>query len=52
MIRFVLGISTVIAGVGAVEGTAPLVVGICISTLGMLIMLWSIDSMIDSGNFG
>ena len=50
MIRFVIGILTVIAGVGAVEGTAPIAVGICISTLGMLIMLWSIDSMMESGD--
>jgi len=50
MIRFVIGIFTVIAGVGAVEGTAPLAMGICISTLGMLIMLWSIDSMMESGD--
>jgi len=50
MIRFVIGIFTVIAGVAAVEGTASLAMGIGISTLGMLIMLWSIDSMLDSGD--
>jgi hypothetical protein len=51
MIRFVFGIFTVIAGVAAAEGNASLAVGICISTLGMLIVLWSIDRMIDSGDF-
>jgi uncharacterized MnhB-related membrane protein len=50
MIRFIIGILTVIAGVGAIEGTAPLAVGIIISTLGMLIMLWSIESMMKSGD--
>ena len=50
MIRFVLGMCIVIAGVGAVEGTAPLATGILLSAAGVVVMLWSIKSMAMNGD--
>ena len=50
MIRYVIGLMTVIAGVAAVEGTAPLGHGILISTLGIMIMLWGIIGMNEKGD--
>ena len=50
MIRFVTGVLTIIAGVGAVEGTAPLATGILIATVGVLIMLWGLGGMAEKGD--
>lgn len=50
MIRFTIGLFTVIAGVAAVEGTAPLGHGVMISTLGIMIMLWGIIGMKEKGD--
>ena len=50
MIRFVTGIFTIIAGVGAVEGTAPLSTGILIATFGVCIMLWGLNGMAEKGD--
>ena len=49
MIRFVTGMFTIIAGVAAIEGTAPLGSGILISTVGVLIMFWGIVGMAEKG---
>jgi len=50
MIRFVTGMFTIIAGVGAVEGTAHLATGILIATTGILIMLWGLKGMDENGD--
>ena len=50
MIRFVIGMFTIIAGVGAVEGTAPLSTGILIATFGVCIMLWGLNGMAEKGD--
>ena len=50
MIRFVTGIFNIIAGVGSVEGTAPLSTGILISTIGVCIMLWGLKGMAEKGD--
>lgn len=49
MIRFMLGLMTVIAGVGAVEGTAPLATGILIATTGICLMFWGLSGMAKKG---
>ena len=50
MIRFILGFCTVIIGVGAAEGTAPLGSAVLISTAGTIIMLWAISGMVRNGD--
>ena len=50
MIRFVIGMFTIIAGVGAVEGTALLSTGILIATFGVCIMLWGLNAMAEKGD--
>jgi|TARA_B110000902_G_scaffold26840_1_gene29121 hypothetical protein len=49
MIRFVTGMFTIIAGVAAIEGSAPFGVGILMSTVGVLIMCWGIVGMAEKG---
>ncbi len=51
MIRFILGMLTIIAGVAAVEGTAGIFVGGMIVLAGSLLMLWGICNM-DRENLG
>ena len=50
MIRFIIGFCTIVVGVGAAEGTAPLATAILISTVGTMIMLWGVSSMIENGD--
>ena len=50
MIRFITGVLTIIAGVGAVEVTAPLTTGIIIAIAGILIMLWGLGGMAERGD--
>ena len=50
MIRFVTGIFTIIAGVGAIEGTAPLATGILIAAVGVCIMFWGLNGMAKKGD--
>jgi hypothetical protein len=50
MIRFILGFCTVVAGVGAAEGTVPLGSAILITTVGTMIMLWAISGMVRNGD--
>ena len=42
MIRFVAGFCTIVAGVGAAEGSAGLGTAIMIATVGTMIMLWGV----------
>ena len=45
MIRFVAGFCTIVAGVGASEGSAGLGTAIMIATVGTMIMLWGVAGM-------
>jgi len=51
MIRFIVGILTVIAGVAAIEGTAGIGTGALVATIGVIIMLWGVSGM-DRRNLG
>ena len=51
MIRFIAGFCTIVAGVGAAEGSAGLGAAILLATTGTIIMLWGIAGM-DEGNLG
>ena len=51
MIRFVAGFCTIVAGVGAAEGSAGLGTAIMIATVGTMIMLWGVAGM-NEENFG
>jgi len=50
MIRFMIGLGAIIAGVAAVEGTAPLSTGIIIAVVGIMVMLWGVMSMSEKGD--
>jgi|TARA_R110000751_G_scaffold52493_6_gene114439 hypothetical protein len=52
MILFVLGFCVIIAGVGAVEGTAPLGTGIFLATVGVMLMVCGLFGMADKGELG
>ena len=45
MIRFVTGFCTIVAAVGAAEGSAGLGAAILLATAGTIIMLWGIVGM-------
>ena len=45
MIRFFVGFCTIVAGVGAAEGSAGLATAILVATAGTIIMLWGIVGM-------
>jgi|LUME01.1.fsa_nt_gb hypothetical protein len=45
MIRFVAGFGTIVAAVGAAEGSAGLGTAIMLATVGTIIMLWGIAGM-------
>ena len=45
MIRFIAGFCTIVAGVGAAEGSAGLGAAILLATTGTIIMLWGIVGM-------
>ena len=49
MIRFIVGVCTIVAGVGAAEGSAGLAAAILVATAGIIIMLWGIVGM-NEGN--
>ena len=51
MIRFIVGILTVIAGVAASEGSAGIFVGAMTMLTGALLMLWGVCNM-DRENLG
>ena len=50
MIRFVIGMFTMIAGVATAEGTIDLGNAILISTVGVCIMLWGLSGMAEKGD--
>ena len=45
MIRFIVGVCTIVAGVGAAEGSAGLTAAILLATTGTIIMLWGVVGM-------
>ena len=45
MIRFITGFCTIVAGVGAAEGSVGLATAILLATAGTIIMLWGIAGM-------
>ena len=49
MIRFVIGMLGMIAGVAAAEGTAGLGTAILLATAGVIIMLWGLLGMAKKG---
>ena len=42
MIRFIIGFCTIVAAVGAAEGSAGLGTAILLATAGTIIMLWGV----------
>ena len=42
MIRFVLGLGAVIAGVGFIEGSNSFAIGIPVIVVGVLVILWAL----------
>ena len=42
MIRFVLGLGAVIAGVGRIEGASSFAIGIPVIVVGVLVILWAL----------
>ena len=44
MIRFVLGLGAVIAGVGFIEGSSSFAIGIPVISVGVLVILWALTS--------
>ena len=50
MIRFIVGFGTIIAAVGAAEGSVGLGTAIVLATVGIMIMLWGVPNMIKNGD--
>jgi len=44
MIRFILGLGTVIAGVGFIEGSNSFAIGAPLMVVGAMVMLWALTS--------
>ena len=44
MIRFILGLGTIIAGVGFIEGSSSFAIGIPVIVVGTIVMLWALTS--------
>jgi hypothetical protein len=44
MIRFIIGLGTIIAGVGFIEGSNSFAIGIPIMVVGAMVMLWALTS--------
>jgi len=44
MIRFILGLGTIISGVGFIEGSSSFAVGIPIIIVGAIVMVWALTS--------
>ena len=44
MIRFVLGLGAVIAGVGLIEGSSSFAIGAPLMVVGAMVMLWALTS--------
>jgi hypothetical protein len=50
MIRFIVGFCTIIAAVGAAEGSVGMGVAILLATGGSMIMIWGASGMIENGD--
>ena len=50
MIRFVVGFCTIVAAVGAAEGSVGLGTAIVFTMIGIMIMLWGVPNMIKKGD--
>jgi hypothetical protein len=50
MIRFIIGFCTIVAAVGAADGSVDLGAAILVSTVGTIIMLWGVSDMIENGD--
>ena len=50
MVRFIAGFCTIVAGVGAAEGSAGLATAILLATAGSMMMLWGIAGMVEKGD--
>ena len=50
MIRFVTGFCTIVAAVGAADGSVDLGAAILLATGGSMIMLWGVSGMIENGD--
>ena len=44
MVRFILGLGAVIAGVGFIEGSSSFAIGIPVIGVGVLVILWALTS--------
>jgi hypothetical protein len=50
MIRFIVGFCTIVAAVGAAEGSVGLAIAILLATAGSMIMIWGLSGMIENGD--
>ena len=50
MIRFIVGFCTIVAAVGAAEGSVGLGTAILLATAGSTIMLWGVAGMVEKGD--
>jgi hypothetical protein len=50
MIRFIIGFCTIIAAVGAVEGSVNLGTALLLATGGSIMMIWGANGMIENGD--
>jgi hypothetical protein len=50
MIRFIVGFCTIVAAVGAAEGSVGMGVAILLATGGSMIMIWGASGMIENGD--
>ena len=50
MIRFIIGFCTIVAAVGAAEGSVGLGTAILLATGGSMIMIWGASGMTGSGD--
>ena len=50
MIRFMFGFILIVAGVGAIEGTAGLATGAILALVGITTMFWGIKGMANKGD--
>ena len=44
MLRFIIGLGAIIAGVGVIEGSNSFVIGVPLMVVGAMVMLWALSS--------
>jgi len=44
MLRFIIGLGAIIAGVGFIEGSNSFVIGVPLMVVGAMVMLWALSS--------